>query len=581
MAFSGSGRSTRRIMALWFPRLPTDRLKRASPYDGPAERGQEKWKPVFRPAARPKDRPKENRDRNFPLVVSAKADNALYIYALEARAEALRLYQGQALATARAMVQDLHIVPADEKADAALLACIADWCGRFTPLVGLDSPRGLLLDITGAAHLFGGEATMLEQALAKIGAQGFTVRGAIAGTSLAARALARYAPRSPERGQEFDSDSVSNGEAVAYAGARQLHPAARQNNIVPVGGDAAAIAALPIAAFECNEKTARALLRAGLKTVAQVANRDRRELSERLGKEFVARLDIMLGREEQPIVPLRPLPDLMAEQRFAEPVTARDTIAASLRHLAESLCKILERQGRGLRMLEAAFFRADGKVERIAVKTGTPLREPEAMLRLLHERLDALADPLDPGFGFDLVRLEARLAETMRPAAIGFDAAENAGREIEFLIDRLTARFGEHRVQHFISQDTHIPEAAGIAVPAQAREFTGGAWRKKRETGDPPRRPLRLFEKPEEIAAGLATPPDGAPKFFRWRQCRHDVVRAEGPERIAMEWWRKQRPTRDYFRVETRQGQRFWLYRDGLYTETGPGTRWYLQGIFA
>ncbi|MEO8302311.1 MAG: DNA polymerase Y family protein, partial [Rhizomicrobium sp.] len=157
----------------------------------------------------------------------------------------------------------------------------------------------------------------------------------------------------------------------------------------------------------------------------------------------------------------------------------------------------------------------------------------------------------------------------------------NARQQILFLLDRLSARFGEHRVQRFVAQDTHIPEAASVAVPAQDREFREGNWTLKRQADDPPRRPLRLLEKPEEIEAGLPVAPDGPPKFFRWRQCRHDVSRAEGPERIAMEWWRKPGLTRDYFRVETQSGQRFWLYRDGLYNQNNLAPRWYMQGIFA
>ncbi len=454
------------------------------------------------------------------------------------------------------MVEWLRIVPADEKADAALMMRIAQWCDRFTPLVALDAPHGLLLDISGVGHLFGGEAAMLTEVLQKISTQGLTVRGAIAGTSLAARALARHAPRS----------------------------------IVPVGGDAAAVAPLTIAVFE-DEKIARALLRAGLKTVGQVAGRERSELSERLGRDFVTRLDVLLGAEEKPLSPLRPLPDLMAEQRFAEPVVARGVIDMTLQGLAQSLRGILEREGRGARLLEALFFRADGDVRHIPVRTGAPLRDPAVMLRLLNEKLDALADPLDPGFGFDLIRLEATLAEETKPVTTSFDADENARWQVEFLIDRLAARFGEHRVQRFVAQDTHIPEAQSVAVPAQAREFLGH-WRNKRNAAanDPPRRPLRLFETPEAITASLSTPPDGPPKFFRWRQCRHDVAHAEGPERIAMQWWRgsvgesrsdlkDSKPARDYFRVETTEGQRFWLYRDG--PDIPGGARWYLHGIFA
>jgi protein ImuB len=440
--------------------------------------------------------------------------------------------------------QPLTVLAADEKADAALLENIADWCDRFTPLVSLDPPCGLYLDITGAAHLFSGEAAMLRDVVQKITAQGFVVRAAIAGTSLSARALARF-----------------------------VH-----GTIVPPGGEAPAIAPLPIAALDCDDKILRALRHAGLKTVGAVAQRLSSELSERLGAGFVTRLKIMLGAEERPLTPRRALPDLMAEQRFAEPIVTEDAIAASLFSLANSLSEILERQGRGARLLEAVFFRADGKVDRIAVKMGEPLRDAAVMLRLLRQKLDALADPLDPGFGFDLVRLEAVLAEETNPATISFDANENARQQIGFLIDRLSVRFGEHRVQRFVAQGTHIPEAASVAVPAQDRDFGPSHWPLKRLPHDPPRRPLRLLDRPEEISA-MASVPDGPPLRFRWRRCLYEVSRAEGPERIAMEWWRSAGLTRDYFRVETENGQRFWLYRDGLYQ--GSPLHWYMHGLFA
>jgi protein ImuB len=518
--------STRRILALWLPRLPTDRLTRRAKVARESSRGSQ---------------------FDAPLIVSAKLGNALHVYALETRAARLGLYKGQPLANARAMVQPLAIVPADESADTALLDGIADWCDRFTPLVTLDSPDGLFLDITGAAHLFGGEAVMLALVVQKITEQGFAVRAAIAGTSLSARALARYA----------------------------------HTSVVPPGGEAAAVASLPIGALDCDAKTGRALHHAGLKTISQVAERLASELSERLGKAFVTRLMVMQGAAEQPLQPRRPMPDLMTEQHFAEPVVTQDAIAASLLSLAQSLGDILERQGRGVRVLEAAFFRADGNVERIAIKTGEAVRDSKVMLRLLRQKLDALADPLDAGFGFDLIRLEALLAEETRPGTISFDSDENARRQIAFLVDRLSVRFGEHRVQRFVPQDTHIPEAAGVAVPAQDRDFGTQNWTIKRRPGDPPRRPLRLLEKPEEIAAAMPVAPDGPPQSFRWRECLFEIAHVEGPERIAMEWWRTVKPTRDYIRIEATSGQRFWIYRDGLHVQNKLAPRWYLQGIFA
>jgi protein ImuB len=532
----------RRILAVWLPRLSTDRIQRRAPSAFKA-----------------------------PLIISGRANNSMHIHALEERAERLGLYKGQPLANAQAMVRELCVLPADAKSDATLLDGIADWCDRFSPFVACDAPDGLLIDITGAAHLFGGEAAMLDLVRGKLRAQGFAVRAAIAGTTLSARALARFA----------------------------------DGHIAAPGLDAESLMRLPVAALGGDGAIRRALERAGLKTIAQVAARQRDELAARFGKNFVADLEVLLGASDRPIDPRRSLPDLSAEQRFAEPIVTADAIAASLSALAQSLSGVLEQRGLGLRALEASFFRADGQVRRIALKLGAPQRDPVLLLRLLKEKLDALADSLEAGFGFDLIRLDAGLAETSRAQAASLDGDEDARWQVRFLVDRLSARFGEHRVQRFVPQDTHIPEAAAVAVPAQDGDFGKEAWTRKRHDTDPPRRPLRLLEKPEPIKDGFALAPDGAPSSFQWRQCRHEVARAEGPERIALEWWKEnprdrlvpsaQRqakidsgeeaepsaPTRDYFRVETRQGLRFWIYRDGLYRQDGLRPRWYLQGIFA
>ncbi len=479
-------------------------------------------------------------------MVAGRAGNALHVQALDARAQRLGLYKGQPLANARAMVQGLTILPADDKEDGKLLEQIAEWCDRFTPYVAADPPDGLILDITGAAHLFGGEAAMLTLVTEKITAQGFAVQAAIAGTSSAARALAKFAP----------------------------------GHIAAPGAEAQALARLQVAALNVDGKITAALRRAGLKTIAQVAERQRDELATRFGKSFVAALEILLGQHGQPVSPRRPLPDLMAEQRFAEPVVADDAIAASLLSLAQCLSDVLEKRGLGLRRLRASFFRADGQVRRLALRLGSASRDAERVMRLLREKLDTLADPLDPGFGFDVIRLEVLLTERSEAVVTSFDSNENAKREIQYLADRLCVRHGEARVLRFVPQDTHIPEAQSAAIPAQERDFADAVWPPRRNKNDPPLRPLRLLEKPEEVSA-IAAVPDGPPLRFRWRRAPFEVAQAEGPERIAMEWWKNERPTRDYFRVETSEGQRFWLYRDGLYDQGGLVPRWYLHGIFA
>ncbi len=452
-----------------------------------------------------------------------------------------------ALASARAMVRALTVVEADLPGDGKLLSRIADWCDRFTPFISIDGHSGLLLDVTGATHLFAGEETMLREVRGRLSRQGFCVHAALAGTAAAARALARYA----------DGAIAASGE------------------------EAKATALLPVAALDLDARDGHALRRAGLKTIAQVAGRSRAELTARFGKEMVAKLDRALGLGEQPISPRRILPDYMAERRFADPVTAQDFIAETILGLAHSLCAVLAERGQGARRLEASFFRSDGIVRRVPLETARPLRDAKTIANLFRTRLDALYDPLDPGFGFDLVRLAVPHAERLMPESVGLEARPDDDKEVAFLIDRLAARFGAHRVLVFQPQATHIPEAEGVAVPAQHAPDTALAFEPRLE-GDAPGRPLRLFEKPEPIDV-MAQVPDGPPLRFRWRRMLHAVAHAEGPERIAMEWWRNPspRPTRDYFRVEDDAGRRFWLYRDGLYGREPFQPRWYVHGLFA
>ena len=463
---------------------------------------------------------------------------------------------GLPLANARAICPQLQVFDADEAADINALNAIADWCDRFTPLVALDSPHGLFLDITGCVHLFGGEAAMMRLVCDVLTAQGFAVSAAIAGTSVCARTMNRH-----------------------------VH-----GRIVGDGEEADAVKPLPVSALGAGDAIITGLRRAGLKTIGDVASRARHEITARFGADFTTLLEQALGRGDAPISPRKPLPDYIVEKRFAEPVATDDVISATLSRLAGMLVVAMARQGKGARRLEARFFRTDGAVRTIVVDTGQPVTRAEVVGRLFCERLDALSDPLDPGFGFDLIRLSASRTEIVVQQQRDLDASVHDDDELTDLIDRIAARIGGRRVVVHLPQDTHIPERAVMAAPAQHHLATAvrAVWPARVE-GEPPLRPLRLFERPEEIKV-IAQVPDGPPARFVWRRATHAVVRAEGPERVAMEWWRSQGEmlTRDYFRVEDEAGLRFWLYRDGLYDreivqEEGKPVQphWFMHGLFA
>jgi len=529
---SAFSRNRRRILSLWLPRLPIDRIKR------------QLWPGNVVPV------------NDDPGIVVAKQNNALQIVALDAAAAELGLEIGLPLANARAICPQLRVFDADAAADAQALNAIADWCDRFTPLVALDLPHGLFLDITGCVHLFGGEAAMMRMICDVLTRQGFAVSAAIASTSVCARTMARYV----------------SGQIIGH------------------GEEAEAIQTLPVFVLGADDAITRGLRRAGLKTIGDVASRARHEITARFGAGFTSLLEQALGQSDAPISPRKPLPDYIVEKRFAEPVATAGVISATLSRLAQMLVVAMAQQGKGARRLEANFFRTDGAVRAIVVDTGQPVTKGEVIDRLFRERLDALSDPLDPGFGFDLIRLSAGRTEIIVQQQRDLDANVHDNDELAALIDRIAARVGGRRVVVHLPQDTHIPERAVMAAPAQHHLAAAmqAAWPGRVES-EPPLRPLRLFERPEAIKV-IAEVPDGPPAWFQWRRATHTVTRVEGPERVAMEWWRPQGEslTRDYFRVEDEAGLRFWLYRDGLYDREMVQREgeivqphWFVHGLFA
>jgi protein ImuB len=515
--------SSQRILSLWLERLSTDRIAR-------------QW-----------------REPPCPLVVFGKRGNLDLLLAVDVAAERLGLAAGLALAQARAMHPALTAVPENQEADARLLDAIADACQRYTPLVAVDPPDGILLDIGGCAHLFGGEEKLRGDLLARMTRLGLSARAAIAESIGAASAAARFG----------DAETMADSTA---------QPRDR-------------LAPLPLPALRLPDDTVAALARLGLKRVGDIIDLPRSPLAARFGADLLRQLDRALGREDEPLTPRLPVAPYVAEKSFHEPIAREEDVLACVERLAARLETALTARGDGARRLELALFRTDGAVKRIAVGTSRPLRDPQAIRALFVERLAALGDEIDPGFGFDLARLSVLNAEACADEQIGLGTREDQAG-LDRLIDCLSARLGRRRVSRLVAHDSHIPELAAAPVPAQAMtraEFGWHAFRRFRaETGLSPR-PLRLLAKPEPIADVFALVPDGPPARFRWRRALHEVARAEGPERIEGAWWSEDGgPARDYFHVEDTAGLRFWLFRAGLYRDTALSpARWFMHGLYA
>ena len=520
----------RRYLALWFPFLPTDRL-RIQTSDRPD-------RPDRAAAAQP----------DAPLVLVARIRGALRLAAVNARAQKLGIVPGLALADARALHPGLIVADMDEAADHLWLKRLAERCTCWSPLVSIAAPSGITLDIAGSEHLFGGEADLVAQAGKTFAGIGMAVRMACAFTAQGAQALARHAPH-------------------------------------PVEDERRALRALPVLALGLDEDATLALRRAGLKTVGDVASRPAAGIAARFGAAAVTALRRLLGEEATPIDPLRRPEPLQFERRFAEPVVLQAMIAACFLDLLHEAASVLEQRGLGGRRFVLILFRSDGARHRLAIETGLPTRDPAPVLRLFDERIATLADPLDPGFGYDRIALFLAATEPLGVSQPAFDGNEHSAAALADLIDRLSTRLGPANLYRLVPRDSHIPERAQFARAAIADRGAGGWFTPP--AGEPPMRPLFLFDPPQPVEV-IAEVPDGPPHRFRWRRKLHEVRLYEGPERIAAEWWRRkggENPgkgglTRDYYRIEDVRGRRYWIFRHGLYHEK-PDPRWYLHGLFA
>jgi protein ImuB len=553
--------TTRRFLSLWLPRLATDRARRLNAVD-PAR----------------------------PLAAVARVDNAERLVGVDAAAARLGLTVGLSLADARARHPTLVAVEAAPAEERMLLERVCDWASRYTPLAALDRPDGLMLDISGVAHLFGGEQGLIADCRARLNAQGVTVRTGVADNPRGAWALARFSA------QKIAPDTLSE-----KAFAKLFHD-------------------LPLAALGLDAKTVADMARAGLRRIGDIALRPRAPITARFGALPIARLDELKGLARASIAPRFPPPDFSAERRFASPIQTAEAIEASLRKLADDLVVLLERQAKGARRVELSLYRVDGAVRRIAVGASRPMNEARAIQRLFAEKLASPhEDAIDAGFGVDLMRLACLAAEPLAPSQSEIERAHEAerARALADLIDRLSARLGARAVTRRDLVEAHWPEFAegstpaifaealrggeagrhcdprattrGEAIHAAAAPFDHGLLRPPgSQPGGPgnddssvaPSRPLRLFVRPEPIEA-LAEVPDGPPLRFRWRRVLHDVAAIEGPERIAPPWWRRDGgPTRDYFRAEDLQGRRFWLYREGLWGRETAHAKWFMHGVF-
>ncbi len=479
---------------------------------------------------------------DLPIVLAIDGQHGPVIHASNRAARQLGIHKGARVVDMRALCPTLQVEYADPAGDMRALDQLMLWARQWCPWSVVDGTDGLILDTTGSDHLFGGEVALLVAMEERFSQLGLTTQIALAPTWGAAWGLARFGP------------------------VRALCPA---------DGVDTALAPLPVKALRLTEDSALLLHRLGLKTVADIAAVPRLSLTRRFARASLEsnpllRLDQALGQLAEPLASIEETPPLRALTRLSEPIEDPTT---HVPELCADLCAQLKATEQGCRQLRLTIYRTDGEVSTVCAATSRPSRNATHLARLFDGKLERI----NPGFGFDLIVLEALGVEPLAAAQYGLDRKAGDDMALAHLVDRLTARFGIKAVTRPVRRESHVPERAQAWV---------GALTAHTDADVPvvaPDRPLRLLETPEEIRVLYAVP-EGPPAQFIWRRQTLQVARYAGPERIAPEWWQDKPGTRlrDYFKVEDQTGRRLWLYREGLHDDGRGGIpRWFLHGMFA
>jgi protein ImuB len=444
------------------------------------------------------------------------------------------------LTQARVLAPGLDVREAEPGRDAALLERLALVAARrWTPRAAVSGPDGLWLDLSGLAHLFGGERALCERILAACARIGLTARIAVAGSLGGAHALARCA----------------SGPLT----------------LCSTGSEAEALAPLPIGALRLDPEASGAAGRLGLERIGDIIAMPRAPLQRRFGSTLLTRLDQALGRLPEPFDPIIAQDPPAVTLRFAEPIGSAEAIGQALDDAMARLVRDLGKAGIAARLLRLVCTRVDNVRQEVRIGTARATRDGVHLLRLLKPRIEAI----DPGFGIERIDLIAARVEPLGAVPVeGELAGKPAIPDLAPLIDRLAGRLGARRLYRVSALESDVPERSIRRTGPLSPTAKWPDWP----------RPVRFLPRPEPIQGVVALLPDQPPRRFTWRGRSYRVARADGPERIHGEWWRRRaeaEAVRDYFAVEDDAGRRFWVFRkgDGVDARTGD-LSWWMQGMF-
>lgn len=493
-------------MALWFRHLMTD------------------WFSVRQPAL-----------REVPFVLTLPDHNRIVITATNFKAEQFNIKPGMAAADAKAIVPDIKIMDDQPGKALKLLNALGEWCIRYTPLIAIDAPDGLLFDISGCAHLWGDERGYLKEIVRRLQSKGYDVRGAIADTAGAAWAVARFGRVSP---------------------------------IVEVGMQVDALLPLAPAALRLEQQALDRFKKLGFYTISNFISLKRSALRRRFGDAFLLRLDQALGNADEPLQYIHPIAPYQERLPSMEPIRTATGIELAIKTLLNGLCKRLYDEGMGLRTAILKCYRVDGKIISVDIGTNQPSHAAGHLFKLFELKISTI----EPDLGIELFTLEAPKVEEVTPEQDALWTVEAGGLDqnsLVELLDKLATKIGSKNIRRYLPQESYYPERS-IKRALSLSEKPASNWRNDSA------RPSLLLRRPEQVMV-MHEVPDNPPMVFTYKNERHTIVRADDAERVEPEWWKRDRPHRDYYVIEDEQGRRYWVFRSGSEKDAS----WYIHGFFA
>jgi protein ImuB len=474
--------------------------------------------------------------QNTVFVFTAPVHGRVLITAASAAAEKEGICVGMPLADAKAIVPDLQAFNDKPGREEQLLRAIGKWCIRYTPCVAFQQPDSLILDISGCAHLWGGETAYLKEILGRLRSMGYDVRMAIADTIGAAWAMAHYGPPN-----------------VVVEHRQQLR----------------VLLSLPPSALRLEDQVLQKMHKLGLHQISSFIQMPRSVLRRRFGEGLLLRIAQAIGQEDEFIPYLEVQAPYHERLPCLEPIRTATGIEIAIRKLLEALCKRLAEEGMGIRSAVLKCYRIDGKLVQTEIGTNSPTHHTSHLFQLFELKIATIA----PALGIELFTLDATKTEEIPPVQEAF-WNEKSGlndKHLTELLDRLSVKLGGNIIHRYLPDEHFWPERS-IKKAVSIQEKPATDWQNQRP------RPTQLLGSPERIEV-TAPIPDYPPMLFIYKGKKHPVSRADGPERIEREWWLEKGEHRDYYCVEDEEGQRYWLFRSGHYS--GEQSQWFIHGFFA